>query len=201
MQEKAFEEMLEEGGTLREVMATELPGITEKNSNFILTEPHIHPEITFNNKLNIYKGNLTLELYHIPGHTKGSLCVYVVEEKVLIAGDTLTSGMPPFMGQGNIVQWINSLNWMKGLGVDAIVPGHGEICNKEEITRLLEYLISLKKLIGDLIKKGSDIEGITAEAEKMTTGFYTIPPEALEEIKMLLAASIPNLHSQIQVES
>ena len=33
MQEKAFEEMLEEGATLREVMATELPGITEKNSN------------------------------------------------------------------------------------------------------------------------------------------------------------------------
>lgn len=198
MQEKAFEEMLEEGGTLREVMATELPGITEKNSNFILTEPHVHPEITFSDKLTINLGNLTLELYHIPGHTKGSLCVYIVEEKVLIAGDTLTSGMPPFMGQGNITQWISTLTWMKDLDVDTIVPGHGEICSKDEINRLLEYLTSLRNLTADLIKKGSDIEGITAEAENMTTGFYRIDPAMIEETKMLLAASIPNLYSQIK---
>lgn len=198
MQEKAFEEMLEEGATLREVMATELPGITEKNSNFILTEPHIHPEITFNDKLTINLGNLTLELYHIPGHTKGSLCVYVPEEKALIAGDTLTSGMPPFMGHGNITQWISTLTWMKDLDVDTIVPGHGEICSKDEINRLLEFLTSLRNLISDHIKKGSDIEGITAEAENMTNGIYTIDPEMFEETKMLLAASIPNLYNQIQ---
>jgi len=198
MQEKAFEEMLEEGATLREVMATELPGITEKNSNFILTEPHIHPEITFNDKLTINLGNLTLKLYHIPGHTKGSLCVYIPEEKALIAGDTLTSGMPPFMGHGNITQWISTLTWMKDLDVDTIVPGHGEICSKDEINRLLEFLTSLRNLIADHIKKGSDIEGITAEAENLTNGFYTIDPEMFEETKMLLAASIPNLYNQIQ---
>ena len=197
MQEKAFEEMLEEGATLREVMATELPGITEKNSNFILTEPHIHPEITFGDKLTIHLGNLTLELHHIPGHTKGSLCVYIAEEKVLVAGDALTAGMPPFMGQGNIAQWISTLTWMKDLDVDTLVPGHGEICGKDEIDRLLEYLTSLRNLIADLIKKGLEVEGITIEALNMTSGFYKIDPEMLEETKMLLAASIPNLYSQI----
>ena len=198
MQEKAFEEMLEEGATLREVMATELPGITEKNSNFILTEPHIPPEITFREKLSINLGNLTIELYHAPGHSKGSLCVYVVEEKTLITGDTLTSGMPPFMGHGNMTQWMSTLTWMKDLDVDTILPGHGEICGKDEINRLLEYFTSLRSMIGDLIKKGSDIEGITAEAENLTNGFYTIEPEMFEETKMLLAASIPNLYNQIQ---
>ena len=201
MQEKAFEEMLEKGATLREVMATQLPGITEKNVNFILTEPHIHPEITFSDKLTVNLGHLTLELYHIPGHTRGSLCVYVVEEKVLIAGDTITSGMPPFMGHGNISQWMGTLTWMKDLDIDILVPGHGEICGKDQINKLLEYLASLRNLIGDLIKKGSEIEGITVEAEKLTTGFYTIDPEMLEETKMLLAASIPNLYSQIQAQS
>ena len=198
MQEKAFEEMLEEDANLREVMAKELPGITEKNSNFILTEPYIPPEITFSEKLTINLGNLTLELYHIPGHTKGSLCVYVVEEKVLIPGDTITSGMPPFMGHGDISKWINTLKWMKDIDAEIIVPGHGEICSKDEINRVLEYLASIRNLVADLIKKGTEVEGITAEAEKMTTGFYTIDPEMLEEVKMLLAGSIPNLCSQIQ---
>ena len=120
------------------------------------------------------------------------------EEKALIAGDTLTSGMPPFMGHGNITQWISTLTWMKDLDVDTIVPGHGEICSKDEINRLLEFLTSLRNLISDHIKKGSDIEGITAEAENMTNGIYTIDPEMFEETKMLLAASIPNLYNQIQ---
>lgn len=198
MQETAFEEMLEEGATLREVMATELPGITEKNSNFILTEPHIHPEITFRDKLTLYTGNFTLELYHIPGHTKGSLCVYVVEEKVLISGDSLVSGLPPFMGHGSLTKWIGTLKWMKGLEIDTIIPGHGVVCGKDEIDRLLEYLTSLGDLIADLKKKGKDIQEVTVEAENLTTGFYTIDPVMLEETRMLLAASVPNLYSQIE---
>ena len=109
----------------------------------------------------------------------------------------LTAGMPPFMGQGNIAQWISTLTWMKDLDVDTLVPGHGEICGKDEIDRLLEYLPSLRNLIADLIKKGLEVEGITIEALNMTSGFYKIDPEMLEETKMLLAASIPNLYSQI----
>ncbi len=37
-------------------------------------------------------GNLQAHLLHTPGHTEGSLCVYMPAENLLLAGDTLFAG-------------------------------------------------------------------------------------------------------------
>jgi len=37
-------------------------------------------------------GNMTANVIHTPGHTEGSVCLYLPEEKKLIAGDTLFAG-------------------------------------------------------------------------------------------------------------
>src|SRR6202000_408134 len=37
-------------------------------------------------------GEISSQVIHTPGHTEGSICVYVPEEKKLIAGDTLFAG-------------------------------------------------------------------------------------------------------------
>ncbi|MBN1486566.1 MAG: MBL fold metallo-hydrolase [Anaerolineae bacterium] len=37
-------------------------------------------------------GSLNLQILHTPGHTPGSICLYIPEEKSLITGDTLFAG-------------------------------------------------------------------------------------------------------------
>ena len=37
-------------------------------------------------------GSLRGEILHTPGHTPGSLCIYLPEQKLLLAGDTLFAG-------------------------------------------------------------------------------------------------------------
>ncbi|HMK21505.1 MAG TPA: MBL fold metallo-hydrolase [Terriglobales bacterium] len=37
-------------------------------------------------------GSLTVEVLHTPGHTEGSICLYIPAESKLIAGDTLFAG-------------------------------------------------------------------------------------------------------------
>jgi glyoxylase-like metal-dependent hydrolase (beta-lactamase superfamily II) len=84
-----------------------------------------------------------LELIYTPGHVPGEISVYHPKSQVLFAGDTIYEGMPlttRFGGPKEWRQWIKSLENLQTLDIKKIVPGHGNICGKEEIQRNIEYL-------------------------------------------------------------
>ncbi|HEY0161882.1 MAG TPA: MBL fold metallo-hydrolase [Edaphobacter sp.] len=66
---------------------------------------------------------------HTPGHTQGSICLYLPEHKVLIAGDTLFAGSVgrTDLPGGNTGQLIRSIHdQLLPLSDDVkVVPGHG----------------------------------------------------------------------------
>ena len=197
MQEKALEEMCREGGTLREGMAPSLPGVTREDADFILSEPLVQPEIIFSDKMALKLGRLTLRLFHIGGHTAGSICVYVEEDKILLSGDNVVCGIHPFMGQANIRDWIEALRWMKGLEIETIIPGHGNICRMDELDRLLEYFIRLWYLTEDLIKKGRDREGVINETQALMLDYYDIEPDMLEGTRMIFNVGVSRLYDEV----
>ncbi|MEM3823347.1 MAG: MBL fold metallo-hydrolase [Candidatus Bathyarchaeia archaeon] len=84
-----------------------------------------------------------IELLYTPGHVPGEISVYHKVSKVLFAGDTIYAGMPPttrFGGPKEWKQWIKSLQKLQELEIKKIVPGHGNVCEKDEIQRNIEYL-------------------------------------------------------------
>jgi len=88
-------------------------------------------------------GKDSLELIHTPGHTPGEISVYHPTSRTLFAGDTIYEGMPlttKFGGPKQWRQWIESLQRLQQLDIKRIVPGHGNICVKEEIQRNISYL-------------------------------------------------------------
>lgn len=71
------------------------------------------------------------------------ISVYHPASQTLIAGDTIYEGMPlttRFGGPKQWRQWIKSLERLQQLDIKKIVPGHGKICEKEEIQRNIDYL-------------------------------------------------------------
>lgn len=66
---------------------------------------------------------------HTPGHTQGSICLYLPEHKVLIAGDTLFAGSVgrTDLPGGDTVQLIRSIHDQLLTLPDEVkvVPGHG----------------------------------------------------------------------------
>ena len=66
---------------------------------------------------------------HTPGHSRGSVCLYLKEENVLFTGDTLfrqSIGRTDLEG-GSMMQIIQSLRNLAQLPDETIVlPGHGE---------------------------------------------------------------------------
>lgn len=74
------------------------------------------------------------------GHTDGDMVVYLPDDRILITGDLMTAGLS-YIGDGYIVDWINTLETVKQLDFDTVLPGHGDpFHGKERITQFQSYL-------------------------------------------------------------
>ncbi len=86
--------------------------------------------------------NYSFKVIHTPGHTKGSICLYESEKKILISGDTLFSdsvGRTDLQG-GNGIELANSLKKLQKLNIELLLPGHG-VFKKGGIKDLIEELL------------------------------------------------------------
>lgn len=91
------------------------------------------PDITINADTILKVGNHTIQILHVPGHTPGQLAVYLPEEKVLFASDSVFHGCQTWLYASDIEQWIASLERLMKFDTDIIVPGHGNPCTKQEL--------------------------------------------------------------------
>jgi ribonuclease/clavin/mitogillin len=87
-------------------------------------------------------GGVTIEVVHTPGHTLGSICLYVREERALFTGDTVlglgtVAIVPP--PHGDMGLYIQSLERLKGYDAVLLLPGHGPPV--QDVARKLQELI------------------------------------------------------------
>jgi glyoxylase-like metal-dependent hydrolase (beta-lactamase superfamily II) len=97
------------------------------------------PEILLKDQQEITFGNTSFQVFHVPGHSPGSIALYNQENNILVAGDVLFRrgiGRSDLAG-GNHTTLINSIkNKLFSLNENAVVySGHGETTTlKEEMT-------------------------------------------------------------------
>ena len=198
MQEIAMAEMKEKNGTLRESMVVPgMPGRTKDDVNFILSQPLVHPMITFADDLTLHFGDVTLDLVHVGGHTPGSICIVFEEEKILFAGDNITAGMHPYKGNANFKEWIDAIKWMTSLDIDQIVPGHGPVCKTDMLDRFLEYFSRMYFMAEHQIKKGKPKENVIEKVHEKMFDFFDVDPERLEAAKMMFDMGTKRLYAEI----
>jgi len=90
---------------------------------------------------------IVLEVIHTPGHTQGSICLYLKEEDTLFTGDTLFNGGigRTDLPQGNEKQLLDSIKnkiW-KFPDRTKIFPGHGPNSNLGEEKRINPFLCEI----------------------------------------------------------
>ena len=71
----------------------------------------------------------SLEVVHTPGHASNHLCFILREEKFIFTGDHIMNGSTVVIGppDGNMKQYIESLEKLKNYEIEKIAPGHGEV--------------------------------------------------------------------------
>jgi cyclase len=112
------------------------------------------PTITFEGNMTIRLGGHTFELISTPGHTPGQIAVHIPEERVAFVGDTVFNKCQTWHMESDIDTWIESLDFLKTLDVDYIVPGHGTICTKHEIDVQKAFLYEWLATVSVAIAKG-----------------------------------------------
>ena len=116
------------------------------------------PNILFRDKMDIYAGEYHLELIHVKGHTDGDLFIYIEALKTLITGDLIQNKRIPYMGDAYIEEWIKSINYMGDLDAEIYIPGHGDPGGKPVLIAMKHYLIELRRMVENQIKKGSSLK-------------------------------------------
>ena len=115
------------------------------------------PSITFDGpEMALHLGGAVMRLIHSPGHTLDSLMVYVEDERVLFASDTM---MPvPSIVDGDPEAFRASLAELVKLPIENAVQGHGEVVLRGEVGETvqasLDYLDKIEAAVADLVAKG-----------------------------------------------
>jgi glyoxylase-like metal-dependent hydrolase (beta-lactamase superfamily II) len=122
------------------------------------------PTILFNSYRDLSDGTDILKLTHYdPAHTDTDLSVHFIEADILHVGDTWFNGFYPFIDYssgGNINGMISATGQnLATAGADTIIiPGHGPIGNKTQLTEFHDMLVGSRDNVAKLKKEGKSLD-------------------------------------------
>lgn len=99
------------------------------NKTDVMRRPiSVYPDVLVDDLEELTMAGFSVQVLHTPGHTKGSVCYYFPEEKLLVSGDTLfreSVGRTdlPTGNTGQITESVRRLIQMLPEDVD-VLPGH-----------------------------------------------------------------------------
>jgi len=127
------------------------PGGTDGQRGLIPTPP----TTTLSDRMTLFRGDREIQLlYFGRGHTGGDVVTWLPAEKILFTGDLLLEGMP-YMGDGFLTDWIQTLENLRSLDFEIVVPGHGRpFADRERIDRLKSLLADLWERAGNACSAG-----------------------------------------------
>jgi glyoxylase-like metal-dependent hydrolase (beta-lactamase superfamily II)/8-oxo-dGTP pyrophosphatase MutT (NUDIX family) len=123
-------------------------------------------------------GDSTLRVVHTPGHAANHLCLVLEEDRLLFSGDHVLNGSttvvdPP---DGNMKQYLDSLERLAAEPVDFILPAHGHV--------LAPAVGAMRKLIAHRLGREAKVAGVLARSGGGTLD--DLVPSAYDDVKPAL---------------
>lgn len=135
------------------------------------------PDVTFEGEdMALQLAGQVVHLIYAPGHTRDLVMVYVDDEQVLFASDTI---MPvPSIVDGDVEAFRESLTRIQDMEVKNLVQGHGEVVLVGEVDKAvqasLDYLDSIEKKVTDAIENGQGKDALRDD-DIESTGLSRLP--------------------------
>jgi len=151
------------------------------------------PNVTLTTEMTLYRGSREIQIRYLGrGHTAGDVVVYLPREKVVMTGDFLTSGLSN-MSDSYPEEWAASLDALKKLDFDTVMPGHGDaFTDKAKIDYFQAYLRDVWSEVGKLKRQGVSAEeaakraDLTKHKEHLPIQGPGVPPIAASRIYALI---------------
>jgi glyoxylase-like metal-dependent hydrolase (beta-lactamase superfamily II) len=122
------------------------------------------PNMTFSHQLNLYSGDLEINLFYFgPAHTDGDVVIFVPNDKVAIMGDLFFKGMDPLIHthkNGSSEGLINVLQRIVDLNAEKYLSGHAEPATKAEIESLRRTVVEKRDRVKAMVKDGKGLDDV-----------------------------------------
>ncbi len=118
------------------------------------------PVITFSQSINFHLNGEDAHVFHAANaHTDGDAIIHFTKANVIHTGDTFFNGIYPYIdinNGGSVNGYIAAQQKILSLSDQEtkIIPGHGNLANKAELTAAVNMLIDSKKIVSSLIDEG-----------------------------------------------
>lgn len=98
------------------------------------------PTLVFDRSLTLFMGKREVQILHLgKGHTKGDTVAWLPKEKVLFSGDLVEYGAAPYCGDAHFREWPETLERLRALGAEKLVPGRGDaLMSAAEVNRAID---------------------------------------------------------------
>ena len=151
--------------------------VQDKYPNYAL------PSTVFNSTMKIYVDDEEIQLLNFgPGHTDGDTIVFFKKNNVIHAGDSFVTYGYPFVDLndgGSFKGFINILSQIIAIsnGQTKIIPGHGPVCDINDVITLKNILQEHYEITEKGFTKGLSVEQIMAEIKSELSGPGNITKE------------------------
>lgn len=126
------------------------------------------PQLTFSSELNLTLNGNDVHIFQIqPGHTDTDAVVFFRSANVIHVGDLYFNGLYPYIGissGGSIDDVIKVIHIILSKLDDKtiVIPGHGALSNKAELTFYVNMLSTVRDRVQALMKEGKSLDEIIA---------------------------------------
>ena len=125
------------------------------------------PHVGLEDEATLKIGGEKVELIHMGhGHCPGDMVVYFPERGVLFTGDLVFAGVHGRMKTTDVDSMIAILDQLLTIPCETVVPGHGAPItgvNKESIETYMDYTISMRDRITELVENDVTAEQLESE--------------------------------------
>lgn len=113
------------------------------------------PTVTLTDELTLHRGGREIRLLFLGrGHTGGDVVTFLPKERLVITGDLFVEGTA-YMGDAYVADWIQTLDRLKALDFDYVLPGHGTaLKGKTKIDHFQAYLRDFQREVQRLHDAG-----------------------------------------------
>ena len=119
----------------------------------------VPPNVTLKDQMTFWSGSREIQIRFLGrAHTAGDVVVFLPREKVVITGDFLTAALSN-MSDGFVDEWVDTLENLKKLDFEVVLPGHGEaFTDRNKIDYFQAYLRDVWTEMGKLKREGVSVE-------------------------------------------
>lgn len=117
------------------------------------------PTVMYRDELFVDLGDKHLHLFPTPGHSEDGISIYVQEDRLLVAGDSVVTGIIPAFGDGDSRILQDTLRRLLTWDIEVLIPGHGAVVHgaaqvQDALRWSLNYLSRVQNAVQQSIHEG-----------------------------------------------